>query len=57
MLLTAVAIGGGFTYRANTKKIYLKTATETQERPINLRESGTIIIRAGDTVRVAERHF
>jgi polysaccharide export outer membrane protein len=53
----AVASAGGFTYRANTKKVYLKAATETQERLINLRESANIIIRAGDTVRVAERHF
>jgi polysaccharide export outer membrane protein len=53
----AVASAGGFTYRANTKKVYFKGATETRERLINLKESGTIIIRAGDTVRVAERHF
>lgn len=53
----AVASAGGFTYRANTKKVYFKGATETQERLVNLKESGTIIIRAGDTVRVAERHF
>jgi protein involved in polysaccharide export with SLBB domain len=53
----AVASAGGFTYRANTKKVYFKSATDTQERPINLKESGTLIIRAGDTVRVAERHF
>jgi protein involved in polysaccharide export with SLBB domain len=53
----AVASAGGFTYRANTKKIYFKAATDTQERPINLKENGTLIIRAGDTVRVAERHF
>jgi polysaccharide export outer membrane protein len=53
----AVASAGGFTYRANTKKVYFKGATETQERLVNLKESGTVIIRAGDTVRVAERHF
>jgi protein involved in polysaccharide export with SLBB domain len=53
----AVASAGGFTYRANTKKVYFKAATDTQERPVNLKESGTLIIRAGDTVRVAERHF
>jgi polysaccharide export outer membrane protein len=53
----AVASAGGFTYRANTKKVYFKAATDTQERPVNLKENGTLIIRAGDTVRVAERHF
>lgn len=56
-LQQAVASAGGFTYRANTKKVYVKGALETKERLVNLKESDAIIIRAGDTVRVAERHF
>jgi len=53
----AVASAGGFTYRANTKKVFVKGATETKERLVNLKESDSVIIRAGDTVRIAERHF
>lgn len=51
----AVAMAGGYTYRANRKKAYLKRATEPEERMINLREG--MIVRAGDTLRIRERHF
>lgn len=53
----AVSRAGGYTYRANTKKIYLKRANETKEQLIDLRKAGPPIVRAGDTIRVAERHF
>lgn len=56
-LQQAVASAGGFTYRANTKRAFLKRATEANERLMNLRDSSPIIIRAGDTIRIAERHF
>lgn len=56
-LQQAVSQAGGYTYRANTRKIYLKRATETSERLIDLRKDTPPIVRAGDTIRVAERHF
>ncbi|MFT4025259.1 MAG: polysaccharide biosynthesis/export family protein [Novosphingobium sp.] len=56
-LAQAVASAGGYTYRANTRRVYLKRANEVQERLIDLRDSGPVVIRAGDTIRIRERHF
>lgn len=56
-LQQAVASAGGYTYRANTRKVFLKRANEVQEKLLDLRDSGPIVVRAGDTIRIAERHF
>ncbi len=56
-LQQAVASAGGYTYRANTKRAYVKRANDTEERLIDLRERQLVIIRAGDTIRIAERRF
>ena len=53
----AVASAGGYTYRANTKRVFLKRANETQERLLDLRAQPNVIVRAGDTIRISERHF
>ncbi|MFO6448758.1 polysaccharide biosynthesis/export family protein [Erythrobacter sp. NE805] len=53
----AVAAAGGFTYRANAKRVFLKRATETRERLIDLRETPSFPVRPGDTIRVGERFF
>lgn len=53
----AVAAAGGYTYRANTRSAMMKHATETSERPVEMRSKVPIIIRAGDTIRIRERHF
>lgn len=56
-LQQAVASAGGYTYRANLKKAYLKRANETSERLLDLRGGDPVVIRAGDTIRIGERHF
>ena len=56
-LQQAVASAGGYTYRANSKRVYLKRAGETRERLIDLRANPDIVVRAGDTIRISERHF
>lgn len=53
----AVASAGGYTYRANTRRAYVKRANETTERMFELRGGDTIVVRAGDTIRIGERHF
>ena len=53
----AVASAGGYTYRANSRRVFLKRANETQERLVDLRAQPNLIVRAGDTIRIAERHF
>lgn len=56
-LQQAVASAGGYTYRANTRRAYLKRANQTSEELLDLRDPQPIIIHAGDTIRVGERHF
>ncbi len=56
-LAQAVSQAGGYSYRANTRKIFIKRANDTTERLIDLRKAGPVIVRAGDTIRIAERHF
>ena len=56
-LQQAVAAAGGYTYRANTGRATLKRATDTTERLVELKGERTVVIRAGDTIRILERHF
>ncbi|GAM96393.1 capsule polysaccharide export protein [alpha proteobacterium U9-1i] len=51
----AVATAGGFTYRANRNRVYIKHANEAQERPYDL-TSGLPVL-PGDTLRIGERLF
>lgn len=53
----AVASAGGYTYRANTKRAYLKRSTSAEQELVDIRGPKQIIIRAGDTIRIRERHF
>ncbi len=54
-VMNAVATAEGFTYRANTKRVFIKRAdtSEEQEYPLN----STTPVAPGDTIRVAERFF
>lgn len=54
-VLNAVATAGGFTYRANTKVVYIKRAGEQNEVQYPLTVSTAV--QPGDTIRVAERLF
>ncbi|MES1156680.1 MAG: polysaccharide biosynthesis/export family protein [Alphaproteobacteria bacterium] len=53
--LNAVATAGGFTYRANEHRIFIKHADESNEREYQLSNSTPIL--PGDTVRIGERLF
>ncbi|MGY2735437.1 polysaccharide biosynthesis/export family protein [Sphingomonas sp. UYP23] len=55
-LQQAVAAAGGFTYRANLKKIYLRRQGQDTEVVVNAK-AGPINIMPGDTIRVSERFF
>ncbi len=54
-VLTAVALGGGFTYRARKEPIYVSRAgdEERKEMPVNPDDP----ILPGDVIRVRERFF
>ena len=54
-ILGAIATAGGFTYRANTKKIFLRRAGEQQEHKIEA--TSNIEVQPGDVLRVGERYF
>ena len=54
-VLNAVATAAGFTYRADTKKVFIKRANEGQERVYPL-TTGTQVA-PGDTIRIGERFF
>jgi polysaccharide export outer membrane protein len=51
----AVATANGFTYRANTKKVFIKRANSDKEEEYPL--NGNTLVLPGDTVRIAERFF
>jgi len=54
-VLNAVATAGGFTYRANRNRVYIRHANEPEEHSYPL--SITTPVLPGDTVRIGERLF
>ncbi len=51
----AVATAGGFTYRANTHRVFIKPGRGEVERKMPLRSD--TLVQPGDTIRIAERYF
>ena len=54
-VVNAVATANGFTYRANTKRVFIKRANSSTEEEYPLDSSTPVA--PGDTIRVAERFF
>jgi protein involved in polysaccharide export with SLBB domain len=54
-VMSAVATAGGFTYRANTGKVFIKHPGDAVE--VKLPISASTVVRAGDTIRIGERYF
>lgn len=54
-VLNAVATAGGFTYRANTRRVFIKRADSTTEREFPL--TPLTPVAPGDTIRITERFF
>ncbi len=52
----AVAAAGGFTYRANERKVFLRRADDAGEKSVDLRNTG-VTVMPGDTLRIGERYF
>jgi polysaccharide export outer membrane protein len=53
--LNAVAIGGGYTYRANEDSVYIRRKNSAKE--VEYPADDKTLVFPGDTVRVAERIF
>ena len=51
----AVATAGGFTYRANIHRVFVRGQRESREHPVGL--TGTTLVHPGDTLRIPERLF
>ena len=54
-VLNAVATANGFTYRANTKRVFIKRADSGEEQEFPL--TSMVPVAPGDTIRIAERFF
>lgn len=54
-VMNAVATAGGFTYRANRGRVFIRHANESVERSYPLTPSTPVL--PGDTVRIGERLF
>ncbi|CAL1691014.1 hypothetical protein MMB232_01149 [Brevundimonas subvibrioides] len=54
-VLNAVATAGGFTYRADTRRVFIRRANETKETEVPL--TSTTSVAPGDTIRITERIF
>lgn len=53
----AVAVAGGFSYRANPKRVNLRRASDPAEKSVELRSDMVVTVMPGDTIRVKERYF
>ncbi len=53
----AIALAGGFSYRADQRHVYIRRANDSQEREYDLRSARPIYIAPGDTIRIGERYF
>jgi polysaccharide export outer membrane protein len=51
----AVAVAGGFTYRANEGRVFIRHAGEQGEHPYRL--DAATLVQPGDTIRIGERFF
>ena len=54
-VLNAVATAGGFTYRANKGRVFIKRSAEGDEHTYPL--TSTTTVAPGDTIRIGERFF
>jgi protein involved in polysaccharide export with SLBB domain len=54
-VLSAVAVAGGYTYRANRGRVFIRRAGEASERRYSLRDR--VSVGPGDTIRIGERFF
>ncbi len=55
--LQAVALAGGYTYRADRRRVFIRRAGETGERTYEITDDQPVWVLPGDTVRVGERYF
>jgi protein involved in polysaccharide export with SLBB domain len=52
----AIAMAGGYTYRANTRTVYIRRANAGGETAASA-DGGRVVVKPGDTVRIPQRYF
>lgn len=53
--MQAIAIAGGYSYRAEKSRVFIRHAGESQERTYILSDDRPVWVMPGDTVRIGER--
>jgi polysaccharide export outer membrane protein len=53
----AVAAAGGFSYRANPRRVILRRLPDPAEKAVDLQSGQLVAVMPGDTIRVLERYF
>lgn len=56
-VMQAVALAGGFTYRAERKRIFILRDGQTKEEVYDISDGRAVYVAPGDTIRVGERYF
>jgi polysaccharide export outer membrane protein len=54
-ILGAIATAGGYTYRANTKSVFITRAGDKKEYKVSPKDG--LVVMPGDVIRVGERYF
>lgn len=54
-IINAVAMAGGFTYRAVTRRVYIRRAGDAEEKEYPVKADTQVL--PGDTIRIDERFF
>ena len=55
--MQAIAVAGGFTYRADRSRVFIRRSGDDREYTYNLDTGRVVYIQPGDTIRVGERYF
>jgi polysaccharide export outer membrane protein len=53
----AVALAGGFTYRAERQRVFILRYGQTTEEVYDIKDGRPVYVAPGDTIRVGERYF
>ncbi|MEE4451337.1 polysaccharide biosynthesis/export family protein [Novosphingobium resinovorum] len=53
----AVAAAGGFSYRANARRVNLRRTPDPAEKSVEIAGRQVVVVMPGDTIRVLERYF
>jgi len=56
-VVQAVALAGGYTYRADESHVFIMRDGAQKEESYELREGRKVYVSPGDTIRVGERYF